>query len=177
MTAPFLPPGAFVDPSHVVAIWVEPETLARIGIGALPLDVFETLRERPPPDGLFDVGPVAPVEPPATITGCRVIDGFPSGGADVCADYLFRVVAFMRSTCTVVRVEAKGSGTDAPLRLTGYRDAPAANGDGVTFDDARPIVVAAIAPRGKVPVEESAPVDDTFDAGDEDVGWTRPEDA
>lgn len=152
MATPFLPPGTFVDPSHVIAMWVEPETLARVGIGALPLGIDDDERDRPPPPATWDEGPVAPnpeFQPAELKDGLAPnLDGFPTGSVDVPADYLFRAVAFMESECDVIRVETKGNGADAPIRLTGFRD----NGEPV-FDDTKPIVIAAIAPRGKGDVE------------------------
>lgn len=148
---PFLPPGSYVDPSHVLAIWVEPETLDRIGVGALPLDAWEFVRERVAPPGLGTDGPVPArfdPEPGVLANGLApILTGFPSGSADVPASYLFRLVAFMESECDVIRVETKGAGADAPIRLTGFRDN--VSGDLGTFDETKPIVIAAIAPRAR----------------------------
>lgn len=153
MTA-LLPPGSLVDPSHVLAIWVEPETLERVGVGALPLGVdLYDLRNRRPPAGLWDEGPVQPRTqfPPEPMKTELKIDNFPTGSVDIQADFLFRVAAFMESECSVIRVETKGTGTDAPLKLTGFRDAPDGRG-GYTFDDTKPVVIAVISPRSKNPI-------------------------
>ena len=146
MTDPFLPPGSFVDPSHVLAIWVEPETLERIGVGALPLDICrDPERDYRPPPWFETDGPIPGSRfewEPEPMKYASKVDGFPTGSVDIQAGYLFRVLAFMEEECDVIRVETKGRQADAPLLLTGFRD----NG-GPIFDDTKPIIIAALAPR------------------------------